>query len=449
MKIVSVNKNYNGKKSYMKNKMSKVVLLVFGLIIYPALFAEPVWLDKVIVQVEEDVILDSELKRRMNTIKHQIKAGNNELPPDDVLKKQVLERLIMEQVQLQMASRAGVRVSDAELNAALDRIAEGNKISVSELKKNLEKDGMSFAIFREDIRNEIIISRVRQGYVNQKIFISEQEVDDILKLMEEQGASNIQYHLRHLMITIPESSGPKEVDAARTRMDAIIQRFKDGEDFTQLVIAESDGSDALKGGDLGFRTIEQLPQLFAGSINNLGTGQLSEPIRSANGLHLLKLEEKKGGISKQMVDEIHLRHILIKVSTITSDAKAEAILLQIRNEILDGSTTFEEQAKVTSEDLGTASQGGDLGWAQPRAFESLYGKLVNEIKEGELSQPIKGANGWYLVEKLGNRTTDQTEEIKRMRAQQILQSRKFDEEQETWLREIREQAYVKILDEDD
>jgi len=432
----------------MKHKMITAVFCAFMMVFSPIVSAEPVWLDKVVVQVEDDVILDSELKRRMKTIKHQILSSNNELPSDEVLKKQVLERLIMEQIQLQMANRAGVRVSDAELNAALERIAEGNKISVTQLKENLEKDGLSFAIFREDIRNEIQISRVRQGYVNQKIFVSDQEIDDILKLMEDQGASNIQYHLRHLMIVIPESAGPQEVDTARTRIDDITKRFKNGEDFTQLVIAESDGSDALKGGDLGWRTLEQLPQLFVGTLNSLEAGQLSEPIRSANGFHLLKLEEKKGGIGKQMVDEVHLRHILLKVSTVTNDAKAEAILLQIKREILAGNTTFEEQAKVVSEDLGTAALGGDLGWAQPKAFESLYGDKVNTLTEGEPSQPIKGANGWYLVEKLGSRTTDQTEEVKRMRAQQILQSRKFDEEQETWLREIRDQAYVKILDDD-
>jgi len=417
----------------MKNKILTAVLLATGMVFSSISFAEPVWLDKVIVQVEDDVILDSELNRRMKTIKHQIQANNSELPSDEALKKQVLERLVMEQIQLQMANRAGVRVSDAELKAALGRIADGNKITIIQLKENLEKDGMNFAIFREDIRNEILISRVRQGYVSRRIFVSEQEVDDILKLMEEHGASNTQYRLRHLMISIPESAGPREVDEARAEIEKIIQRFKTGEDFTQIVIAESDGSDALKGGDLGWRNIEQLPQLFSANLGNLEAGQLSSPIRSANGIHLLKLEEKKGGIDKQMVDEINLRHILIKVSTITNDAKAEAILLQARKEILAGNTTFEEQAKVISEDFGTATQGGDLGWAQPQAFESLYGKAVNNLQKGALSQPIKGAGGWYLVEKLGARITDQTEEVKRNRARQILQSRKFDEEQETWL----------------
>ncbi|MCP4411738.1 MAG: molecular chaperone SurA [Gammaproteobacteria bacterium] len=433
----------------MKNKIMTTVILVCGITVSSVSLAEAMWLDKVIVQVEEDVILDSELKRRMKTITHQLQTSNNEIPPEDAIKKQVLEQLIMEQIQLQMANRAGVRVSDAELTTALERIADENKISVSQMKDNIEKDRMSYSLFREDIRNKIIISRVRQGFVSQKIFISDQEIDDILVLMENQGASTIQYHLRHLMLALSESASPSEEDNVRTRITDIQERFTNGENFSQLIIAESDGSDALEGGDLGWRTIGQLPKLFAGSINNLEPGQLSEPIRSANGFHLLKLEDKKGGLDKQMIDEIHLRHILIKVSKITTEAKAEAMLLQIRKDIIAGETSFEEQAKVISEDLGTASLGGDLGWAQPRAFLSLYGDKVNDLVEGEPSFPIKGGEGWYLVEKLGSRTTDQTEEVKRMRAHQILQQRKYDEEQESWLREIREQAYVKILDEEE
>jgi len=433
----------------MKNKIIATVVIACGITISSVAFAEAVWLDKVIVQVEEDVILESELQRRMVTVKHQLKTSNNEMPSEDVIKKQVLEQLIMESIQLQMANRAGIRISDSELNDAMERIAGENKITVTQMKDNIEKDKMSFALFREDIRNKILISRVRQGYVNQKIFVSDQEVDDILVLLENQGASTVQYHLRHLMLNLSESASPSEEDVVRAKIKNIQERFNNGEKFSQIVIAESDGSDALKGGDLGWRTIGQLPQLFAGSINNLEPGQLSEPIRSANGLHLLQLEDKKGGLDKQMINEINLRHILIKESKIMTGAKAEAMLLQIRKDILNGETSFEEQAKVISEDLATASQGGDLGWAQPRAFQSLYGDKVNDLVEGEPSLPIKGSEGWYLVEKLGSRTTDQTEEVKRMRAQQILQKRKFDEEQESWLREIREQAYVKILDKEE
>jgi len=425
-----------------------IIAMVITLVLPSTYFAEAVWLDKVIVLVEDDVILDSELKRKMQSVKQQFSANNAELPTDEVLKKQVLERLIIEQIQLQMASRAGVRISDAELNSALERIAEGNQGTIAELKVEVEKEGMNFTLFREDVRNEMLISRVRQGSVSRKVFVSDQEIDDILVLMEDQGATNTQYHLRHLMIAISESAGPDDVDKARAKVEDIVKRFKAGESFSQLVVAESDGSDALAGGDLGWRTIEQLPTLFAGSITNLEAGQLSESIRSANGFHLLKLEEKKGGFEKQMVDEVHMRHILIEISTVTSEKKAEAILLQIRKDIVAGTTNFEEQAKVLSEDLSTAADGGDLGWAPVQAFESLYKGKATDLQDGELSQPFQGANGWYLVERLGSRTTDQTDEMKRMRAQRILQSRKFEEEQETWLREIRDQAYVKIIDED-
>jgi len=429
----------------MKTILIKIVILV-NLFILPSIaMAEIEWLDKVLVLVEEDVILDSEFKRRLKTIKKQLLANDSTLPPEEAIKKQVMERLIMDHIQLQLANRAGIRISDAELNAALERVAEGSKTTVAVMKSQLELDGINFTLFRQDIRNEMLISRVRQGSVSRKVFVSEQEVDDILKIMEERGASNVQYRLRHLMVKIAESAGPNDIDRARERISNIRQRAIAGADFSQLVVAESDGSDALKGGDLGWRTVEQLPTLFAGSVSGMESGQLSEPIRSANGLHLLKLVEKKGDIDKQMINEVHYRHILIKESKVTTDAKAEAQLLSIRKEIVAGNTEFAEQAKVYSEDLGTASLGGDLGWAPPQVFNQLYNGKIDDLKDGELSAVFKGSTGWFIVERLGSRVTDQTEEMKRMRARRILQNRKFDEEQESWLREIREQAYVQVL----
>lgn len=432
------------------NKLSiKAFLVILFLGWTVTSLAETKWLDKIIAKVDDDVILDSELNRRLETAKKQILANNGSLPPEDALKKQVLERLIMDQIQLQLAARAGIRISDEELNAALEQVAQSSQTTIEAMKQELESDGMNFTLFREDIRSEMMISRVRQGSVNQKVYVSEQEIDDILVLMEEQGASNTQYHLRHLMVRIPESAGPDDVDAARAKVQSIIERFNNGEDFTQLVITESDGSDALTGGDLGLRNAQTLPTLFLAPARNLEIGQLSDPIRSPNGLHLLKLENRQGGIEKQMVDEVNYRHIMIKVSTVMSDAKAEAKLLTIRKDILDGNASFDEQAKVHSEDLSSASSGGDLGWAAPQAFEQIYGTNVRELKDGEISQPFRGGEGWLLVEKLGTRKTDQTEEVKRLRARRILHNRKFDEEQESWLREIRESAYVDILETDD
>ncbi|MFT5521470.1 MAG: peptidyl-prolyl cis-trans isomerase SurA, partial [Enterobacterales bacterium] len=304
-----------------------------------------------------------------------------------------------------------------------------------------------FALFREDIRQEMIISRYRQGAVSRSIFVSEQEVDDILTLMNDQGASSISYRLRHLMVAIAESAEPDEIDRANAKVASIVERYKAGEVFSSIIVAESDASDAIEGGDLGWKTIEQLPTLFSESVSNLEQGQLTAPLRSANGLHLLMLEEKKGGEDKQMVDEVNYRHIQIKVTQVMTSEKAEVKLLSIRKEILAEEADFGEQAKVYSEDLATASGGGDLGWASPEAFKSIYGDKVANLKDGELSEVFQGASGWYLVEQLGTRTTDQTEDVKKMKARRILQNRKFTEEQEAWLREIREEAYVKILHE--
>ncbi len=412
------------------------------------LMAEVKWLDRVSVLVDDDVILYSELQREVTSITQQIEASGQSVPDQKSLRKQVLERLIMESIQLQRARRAGVRVTDEELTAAINRIAESNNMTIEQLRTQIESDGIKFPIFREDIRNEIMVARVRQGSVRQKVFVSDQEVEDILKLMEEQGASSVEYKLRHMLIAISESASSNEIENARDKAEDVRRRFNEGTDFVSMILSESDGSDALNGGDFGWRTIAQLPSLFTDSVAAMRKGQLSEAIRSPNGLHLLYLEDRRGGVETQMVDEVNYSHIMIKVSTITTDAQAEAKLLTIRDEILAGDTTFEDQAKVNSEDLTSSGKGGDLGWADPRAFEPLYGNQVDGLADGDISMPIKGPDGWYLVKRNGSRRTDQTEEYKRNRAHQVLFNRKFDEEQESWLREIREQAYVKILDDD-
>ena len=429
----------------MKNSLIKVLLITHIFMLHSTLFAELKWLDKVAVIVEDDVILESEIVRRLKTAKTQILAKDEKLPNEEALIKQVIERLIMDQIQLQQAARSGVRISDTELNAALDRAAEANNVTVAIMKEQLETEGINYGLFRADIRDEMLIARVRRGMVSRKVFVSEQEVDDILQIMEERGASNVQYHLRHFMLAISESAAPEEVEAIETKIANIVQRFESGEAFAELVMAESQGSDAINGGDLGWKNREQLPTIFVGSLSTLDAGQVSSPIRSPNGIHLLMLEEKKGDIEKQMLSEINYRHILINVSAVTSDTKAEVKLLAMKKAIEAGTTNFAEQAKVNSEDLSSASEGGDVGWASAEAFKSLYGNNVDDLEKGAISQPFKSGNGWYIVELLGTRVTDQTEEFKRMQARRLLQNRKYQEEEESWLREIREQAYVKII----
>ena len=426
----------------------KQVIILGILCLSAPMLAEVKWLDRVSVLVDDDVILFSEIERRVSAVRQQIQSSGQAVPDEKALRKQVLERLIMESIQMQRAQRAGVRVSDEELTAAIARIAEGNSMTVEQLRTQIEADGIKFPIFREDIRKEIMIGRVRQGSVRQQVFVSDQEVEDVLKLLEEQGASSIQYKVRHMLIAIPESASANDIDDARDKAEDVRRRFNEGTDFVAMILSESDGTDALNGGDFGWRTIEQLPSLFTDSVAAMTKGQLSEAIRSPNGLHLLYLEDRRGGVETQMVDEVNYSHIMIKVSAITSDDQAQARLLEIRNEILAGESSFEEQAKIYSEDLTSSGKGGDLGWADPRAFEQLYGDQVDDLTDGNISQPIKGPAGWYLVKRNGSRRTDQTAEYKRNRAHQVLFNRKFDEQQESWLREIREQAYVKILDDD-
>jgi peptidyl-prolyl cis-trans isomerase SurA len=429
----------------MKNSLIKILLITSIIMLQSVIFAELKWLDKVSVIVEDDVILESEIQRRLKTVQSQLLAKDEKLPNEEALLKQVVERLIMDQLQLQEASRAGIRVSDVELNAALQTAAEANNATVILMKEQLESEGMNYELFRNDIRDEMLIARVRRGVVSRKVFVSEQEVDDILHIMEERGALNIEYHVRHLMLAVSETAAPEVVADVQAKIDKIIERFQAGEDFVELVVAESQGSDAISGGDLGWKKVEQLPTLFGNSVPSLDVGQLSTPIRSSNGMHLLMLEEKRGDTAKQMLSEVNYWHIQINVSAITSNEKAEAKLLAMKKIIEAETSSFEEQAKVNSEDLSTASEGGDLGWATKEAFKSLYGNNVEDLKEGVISQPFNTGTSWYIVKQMGTRITDQTDDVKRMQAKRLLQNRKYQEEEESWLREIREQAYVKMI----
>lgn len=401
-------------------------------------------IDEAVALVDDDVVLRSELDRRLASVRKDLQARNVRLPADNVLRQQVLERLITDNVQLQMAKRAGVRVSDQELAQIVANIAKENNLSPEQFRLKLASEGISYELFREDLRNEVLISRVRQGAVGRRIFISEQEVQAMMETIAAEGENRTEYHLGHILLPISENASTEDVREVSARAQQLVEKLRNGADFAELAIANSAGQEALQGGDFGWKTANQLPSLFATAAKSLNPGEISEPLRSGSGLHILKLFDSRGN-DRVMVQQTKARHILIKPSTILTEEEAEQKIRDLLAKIKAGAD-FAELAKQHSEDPGSANLGGDLGWANPGMFVPVFEQTMNELQPGQLSEPFRSEFGWHVLQVLERRDDDQTEERKRQQAYRFLHSRKYDEEVESWVREIRDQAFIKILD---
>ncbi|MBI2381341.1 MAG: peptidylprolyl isomerase SurA [Gammaproteobacteria bacterium] len=435
-------------------KLMRIPLLgllgLLPLLSQDVLAASAAVLDGIVVQVEEDLVLQSELNRRINSVRRQIEGRGGRLPPSDVLRKQVLERLVSESIQLQMAKRGGARVGDEQLNAAIEDMARGNRLSLEQFRSALATEGVSYAVFREDIRNEMLVSQMRQRVVGRRIFVSEQEIQNMLSQMEQQGAEAPQeLRLGHIMLTVAENASSADLQKAQGRADELLAKLQGGADFAELAVANSASQEALEGGDLGWRNLNQLPGLFADAVRKLKKGELAPVLRSPNGFHILKVMDQRGGeLGTTMVNQTQARHILIKTSAVMDDVQAREKLIALRDQILGGAD-FATLAKTESADTGSASQGGDLGWANPGQFVPEFEQTMAETGINAISAPFRSPFGWHILQVTGRRTQDQTEELKKNRAAQLLQQRKFGEEQEEWLREIRTEAFVKYLQDED
>jgi peptidyl-prolyl cis-trans isomerase SurA len=401
-------------------------------------------IDEAVALVDDDVVLKSELDRRVGSVRKDLVTRKVRLPSDSVLRQQVLERLITDNVQLQMAKRAGVRVADQELAQIVENIAKENRMSPEQFRMKLAGEGLSYELFREDLRNEVLISRVRQGAVGRRVFISEQEVQTLMETLASEGENRTEYHLGHILLSISESASTDDVREISARAQQLVKKLREGADFGELAIANSAGQEALQGGDFGWKTGNQLPTLFASAAKTLKAGEVSEPLRSASGLHILKLFDSRGN-ERVMVQQTHARHILIKPSTILSEADAEKKVRGLLEQIKAGAD-FAELAKKNSEDPGSANLGGDLGWANPGSFVGPFEQAMNALEPGGISEPFRSEYGWHVLQVLERRDDDQTQERKRQQAYRMLHSRKYDEEVEAWVREIRDQAFIKILE---
>ena len=410
-----------------------------------AAIQEPQSVDRIVAVVNDEVITLHELRTRLDQALAQLRRQGTSLPPRAVLEKQMLERLVIDKVQLHHARETGLRIDDAQLEQALQRIAANNNMSLTRFREVLQNDGVPFTRFRDEIRDEMTISRVRDREVESRITISEGEIDNFLS-GESASGSGEEYEVAHILLRAPESATPEQIQKIKARADDIYMRLKQGENFAEMAAAYSDAPDGLQGGSLGWRSLERLPNIFSEAVARLQTGEVAPVLRSPNGFHLVKLVSKRGGGTMPAVQQTHARHILIKVNELVSENEARHKLEGLLDRIRHGEK-FNELARLFSQD-GAAPKGGDLGWLYPGDTVPDFERAMDRLKPGEVSEPVRSPFGFHLIEVLERRVQDVSSERKRSAARQILRERKMDEAYQDWLRQARDRAYVEIrLDE--
>lgn len=404
--------------------------------------------DRIVAVINDEVITLRELAERLRLARNQLRSQNVTPPPEDALERQVLERLVVDRAQLQFARENAIRVDDVQLDRALARIAEENRMSLSQFRDVLEKDGISLVKFREDIRNDIIISRVREREIDTRVVVSEGEVDYFLEQAKgERNDTSSEINLAQILVRVPENATPEQLAERRKRADAALAQLRAGADFGQVSAAFSDAPEALSGGALGFRPRDRLPDLFLEAIAGLASGGVSEVVKSPNGFHILRLVGTRGGEVQPPVNQTRVRHILIRSNELVSQDQARRRLEDLRERLQNKAADFADLARLHSND-GSASKGGDLGWVYPGDTVPPFEKAMNELKPGGLSEPVQTQFGWHLIQVMERRTEDVSQERQRQAARQALRERKADEAYQEWLRQLRDRAFVEIrLDE--
>ena len=395
--------------------------------------------DRIVAVVNDEVITERELAARVDFALRQLAQQGTQPPARQVLERQLLERTINDRVQMQHARDTGTRVDDAELDRALLKIAEQNKMTVVELRTVLAKDNVPYDKFREDIRSEITLSRLREREVAQKIVVTESEVDNFIQSQMAQSGRD-EFNVSHILISVPEKATPEQLQQRRERAEQALSQIKGGADFRQIAAAFSDGPEALQGGLLGWRESSRLPALFLDALRPLQAGQLSELLRSSNGFHILRLNERRGGAAPVMIQQTRARHILIKTNELVSETEARNRILTLK-ERLDNKADFAELARSRSEDT-SASRGGELNWLSPGDTVPEFERAMDALKPGEISAPVRSPFGWHLIQVIERRNQDMTQEGRRLNARQTLRDRKTDEAYQEWVRQLRDRAYV-------
>ncbi|EBL0886647.1 peptidylprolyl isomerase SurA [Salmonella enterica] len=408
-------------------------------------FAAPQVVDKVAAVVNNGVVLESDVDGLMQSVKLNAGQAGQQLPDDATLRHQILERLIMDQIILQMGQKMGVKITDEQLDQAIANIAKQNNMTMDQMRSRLAYDGLNYSTYRNQIRKEMIISEVRNNEVRRRITVLPQEVDALAKQIGTQNDASTELNLSHILIALPENPTSEQVNDAQRQAESIVEEARNGADFGKLAITYSADQQALKGGQMGWGRIQELPGIFAQALSTAKKGDIVGPIRSGIGFHILKVNDLRGQSQSISVTEVHARHILLKPSPIMNDQQARLKLEEIAADIKSGKTTFAAAAKEYSQDPGSANQGGDLGWATPDIFDPAFRDALTKLHKGQISAPVHSSFGWHLIELLDTRKVDKTDAAQKDRAYRMLMNRKFSEEAATWMQEQRASAYVKIL----
>ncbi len=403
--------------------------------------AKPI--DRIIAVVNDDVITASELNKELNTIKQQLRAQNTTLPAAETLRAQVLDRVVLKRLQLQLAGVNHVKIDDEALNRTILNIATQNKLSLSEFRNVLDSDGVDFEDYRENIRTELTLSQLRQRQVTNRIVVTDQEVDEFLETQAVQGTVTDEFRLSHILIVVPDAATVENVDAAQKKAIGVLAELRAGVDFAQTALSVSGGAQALQGGDLGWRKLGQLPTLFSNIVTTMKVGDLSAPMRSPSGFHIIKLVDKRKSDEQHMVTQTRARHILFRTSELVSSDDARRKLEQLRQRINAGDD-FAEMARSHSEDSATAVNGGSVGWVSPGDLVPAFEEVMDQLKINQISAPFHTQFGWHIVQVLERRDYDNTAELKKTRARDEIRQRKIEEETQTWLRQMRDEAFVEL-----
>ncbi|MGM3225401.1 peptidylprolyl isomerase SurA [Dickeya zeae] len=421
--------------------------LVLGLALSANMaFAAPQEVNKIAAVVDNSVVLESDINSLLQSVKLNAQEAGQQLPDDATLRHQILERLIMDNIIMQMAQKMGVQVTDEQLDRSIANIAAQNHMSLDQLRSRLAAEGVSFDTYRNQIRKDMMIADVRNSEVRRRVTVLPQEVDALAQQLASQGANGPEVNLSQILIPLPENPTQDQVDKAESLANRLVKEASQGADFGKLAITYSADPQALKGGQMGWGRPQELPSLFAERLANPQKGQIIGPIRSGVGFHILRVNDTRGGSQAVSVTEVHARHILLTTSVVMNDAQAKAKLEEVASQIRSGKLSFAAAAKQLSQDPGSANQGGDLGWASPDMYDPAFRDALMDLKKGEISAPVHSSFGWHLIQLLDTRRVDKTDAAQKDRAYRMLFNRKFAEEAQTWMQEKRAAAYVKILD---
>ncbi len=419
-----------------------IFVLLVSLLASMNIFSKIELIDRVVAVVDSGVIMESQLNSRVEEILIRLKSDTTELPPINLLEEQVLDRLIIEEIQLQLADRAGIKISDSELNQTLSRVSSQNNLSLEDFRLKLEAEGTSYKSFRDTIKKELIIQRVQRGRVGGKVDISEQEIENFIN--SEEGKSQLaeQYNVQHILLSVKSGLTEQQIEEIKDEANNLITRLEGDESFEKLAASYSSGQEALEGGFLGWRTAAELPSLFANVVTELKVGEVAQPLRSGAGFHILKLTDKRGNTVK-FLDQTLARHILVQPSEIRTENQAEELINDIYERLTNGED-FKQLARQFSEDPGSKMDGGELGWSNPGDYDPIFEKTLNATEIGKISEPVQSSFGWHIIEAMDRRNEDVSQEEQKNRAYQIIFKRKFEQELQSTLIELRAEAYVDI-----